>query len=213
MAFSSAGILQLDYREGQTVHEDDDVRPASVLALDDSELIDREPVVVLRGVEVDDARLRPGDRAIRSAVLHRDAVDEHPMEGVVPIDERRGVGPGQLPVRVVEGFGRHRGVEARERLAQTPFQDDIAVSGVGALRGWLADSNVRAVQNCVAELAEPRERSFLDDGFGKAAIHAASRSSLGGHGPRLQHRRWQYPSQLVYSEPGPPLVKAIHHLV
>ena len=76
-------VLELDDRERQPVHEQHDVRAAGVLTLGHGELVDREPVVVLRRVEVDDARLRPGDRAVRPAVLDRDPVHEHPVDGAV----------------------------------------------------------------------------------------------------------------------------------
>ena len=133
MAFSSAGVLQLDDRERQAVDEEHDVRPAVVLALDDGELVDRQPVVVLRVVEVDDARLRAGDRAVRAAVLDRDAVDEHPVEGAVALDQRRRVGRGQLAEGVVQRLGRQVGVEPGERLAQPPLQDHVAVVRIAAL--------------------------------------------------------------------------------
>ena len=40
-------------------------------------------------LEVDDLRLRAGDRAVGPAVLHRHAVHEHPVERPVALDERR----------------------------------------------------------------------------------------------------------------------------
>ena len=43
-------------------------------------------------VEVDDPRLRAGDRAVRAAVLDRHAIDQHPVDGAVALDERRRVG-------------------------------------------------------------------------------------------------------------------------
>ena len=47
-AFSSGRVLQFDHRERQAVDEQHDVRPADVLAFGDCELIDGEPVVVVR---------------------------------------------------------------------------------------------------------------------------------------------------------------------
>ena len=47
------GVLQLDDRQRQAVDEQHHVRPARVLVLDDGELVDGQPVVVVRVVEVD----------------------------------------------------------------------------------------------------------------------------------------------------------------
>ena len=53
-------VLQLENDQGQSVDEQNDVRAAFVLVLDHCELVDREPVVVLRGIEVDHAEpVRP----------------------------------------------------------------------------------------------------------------------------------------------------------
>ena len=50
------GVLQLDDRERQAVDEQHDVRPALVLALDDGELVDRQPVVVRPGASKSSTR-------------------------------------------------------------------------------------------------------------------------------------------------------------
>ena len=101
-------VLELDHRDRQAVEEQHDVRPALVAAVHDRELVDREPVVGLRPLVVDDLRLRAGDRAVGPAVLHRHAVDEHPVERPVALDERRPGHPGELAERVVDGRGRQR---------------------------------------------------------------------------------------------------------
>ena len=122
-------VLQLDHRERQAVDEEHDVGPALVLAFDDRELVDRQPVVVGRIVEVDHPRLVAADGAVRAPVLDRDAVDEHPVDGTVALDERRRVGARQLPVGVLDGLGREVRVQAGERVAEPPLEDDIAVVG------------------------------------------------------------------------------------
>ena len=96
VAFSSAGVLQLDHRQRQAVDEEHDVGPAVVLALDDRELVDGQPVVVGRRVEVDHPRLLSGDRAVRAPVLDRDAVDQHPVKRVVALDEGRRIDAREL---------------------------------------------------------------------------------------------------------------------
>ena len=116
------GVLELDDRERQTVDEQHDVGPARVLALGHRELVDREPVVVVWGVEVDDLRLRTSDRAVGSAVLDGDTINEHPVNGAVELDQRRRIGARQLAVGILDGVGRQVGVEANERVAQTALR-------------------------------------------------------------------------------------------
>jgi hypothetical protein len=47
-------VFQLDNSKRQAIDEDDDIRPAFVLVLDNSVLIDREPVIRVWVVEVND---------------------------------------------------------------------------------------------------------------------------------------------------------------
>ena len=85
VAFSSAGFLSSITAERQAVHEQHHVRPPRVLAFDDGELVDGEPVVVVGIVEIDDPRLRAGDRAVLAAVLDRDAIHQHPVHRAVAL--------------------------------------------------------------------------------------------------------------------------------
>jgi hypothetical protein len=68
-------VLQLDNAERQPVDENHDVGTAALLPLDDGELIDRQPVVLLGPFEIDDLRLGAGDRPVRPGVFDVDAVD------------------------------------------------------------------------------------------------------------------------------------------
>ena len=126
-------VLQFDDGQRQPVDEQHHVRPAGVLAFGDGELIDGEPVVVLRVVEVDHARLRAGDRAVLAAVLDRDAVDQHAVHGAVTLDQRRRVNLDQLAVGVFQRFGRQVGIESNERLPQATFQHNVAVVRIAPL--------------------------------------------------------------------------------
>ena len=105
-------VLELDHRQRQPVDEEDDIRPARVLVLGDRELIDREPVVVLRIVEVEHARLRPADRAVRRAVLHRHALHQQAMYGAVAGRQLRAFGARQPPEGIRQSLGRQHGVES-----------------------------------------------------------------------------------------------------
>ena len=79
VAFSSAAFLSSMTRQRKAVDEEHHVRPAVVLVLDDRELVDRQPVVVVRIVEVDHPRLRAADGAVLRAVLDRHAVHQQAM--------------------------------------------------------------------------------------------------------------------------------------
>ena len=68
-----------------------------------------------------------------AAVLHRHAVDQHPVQGAVALDQRRRVGPRELAVGVLERLGGQVRVQADERLPQAAFQHDVAVVRVAAL--------------------------------------------------------------------------------
>ena len=82
-------VLQLDDNQRQPVDEQHDVRPAFALVLDDRELVHRQPVVGLWSIEVDHADLGTPDYATGVDVFHRDAINDHPMEGPVPGLQRR----------------------------------------------------------------------------------------------------------------------------
>ena len=103
-----------------------------MLPLGHSELIDGEPVVVVRFIEVEYLRLRPCDRAIFAPILHRYAVHQHPVHRAVALQERRCIGARDPPVGVFQPFGRKITIETGQCLAQAAFQHHIAV--VGSLR-------------------------------------------------------------------------------
>ena len=81
--FLVGGILQLDHCQRESVEEQYDVRPPRVLVLRDRELVDGQPVVVLGALEVDDLRLRAGDRPVGAPVLDRRAVSEQAVQSTV----------------------------------------------------------------------------------------------------------------------------------
>ena len=54
-------VLELNHTQRQTVDEQHDVRPPGVPFLRNGELIDSQPVIVVRVLEVDDTDLRPAD--------------------------------------------------------------------------------------------------------------------------------------------------------
>ena len=182
VACSSAGFLSSMTATGRPLRNSTTSGPALVAALDDRELVDREPVVGLGALEVDDARLRPGDRAVGPAVLHRHAVDEHPVERPVALEERRHRPPGSAcGTRRRRASAGSAGVEARERRPQPPLEDDVAVPGIRPLRG--RPSRRRSPgRGGRPSRAAPRhgERGLLDDRLGERAAHAVPLAPIDG---------------------------------
>lgn len=95
-------VLQLDDNKRQAVDERDDVGPLGDLAFLDRELVDRQPVVGVDVVEVDEPRLVAGDAAVGPRVLHVDSVAEQAAEAVVVLDEARRLRDEDLLHRVVD---------------------------------------------------------------------------------------------------------------
>ena len=93
-------VFQLYDAERQPIDEDHDVGAAALLPLDDGELIDCQPVVVLGLLEIDDLRLGAGDRPVRPRVFDIDAVDEHAVH--------RAVAPAGSALRPAAISGRRR---------------------------------------------------------------------------------------------------------
>ena len=126
-------VFELDDGEGQTVEEEDDVGAARVFVFADAELVDREPVIGVRVLEIDDARLGAPDRAVLRGVFDCDAVYEQAMEGAVAGFQGGACRVGELAEGVVEGGVGEIGVEVGEGVAQPLFQNDLVVAG--AFRG------------------------------------------------------------------------------
>ena len=156
-------ILEFDHSERQPVDEEHDVRPSPVPVLADSELVDRQPVVGVRILEIDNARLRPPDRPVLHGVLDRDAIDEQAMKGAIARLQRGAGRPRQLAQGVLERRGGEFGVQFSQGVAQPPFQNDLPV--VGAFRAGRVRRNIGTVGDSPADLIQPIERDLLDVGF------------------------------------------------
>ena len=157
------GVLQLDDAQGQAVEEQDDVGAAGVPVLGDGELVDRQPVVVVRFVEVDDLGLVPPDGAVAGPVLHVDAVDQHPVEGPVPGLQGHAFRVGQLAEDVFQRCGGQGHVQPGQCVPQVSLQDHLAV--VAALRTRCVRGDVRPVRCLPAEGSKPVKGGGFDGGF------------------------------------------------
>ena len=134
-----------------------------MLVLDHGELVDREPVVAGRVVEVEHANLSAANTAVRVDVLHRYADDEHPMEVAVPGLQRRPGRMEQAVQGVFECLVGNVGIEAGDRGPRTVCQDHHAV--VSPLRGRHVRCDVRTMENRPAERCQPVEGDGFDGRF------------------------------------------------
>ena len=162
-------VLQFHDRQRQAVDEEHDIGAALVAVFDDGELVDRQPVVVVRVVEIEDAHQVAAQRAVGAEVFHGHALDQHAVDGMVVGGQGGAVGAGQLAVGFVERGGGHARVETGERVAQAAGQHDLGV--VVTFGGRFAGRDGRAELHRVAQVRQPGEGGFFDDGFGE-----------GGHG-------------------------------
>ncbi len=182
-------VLQLDDGERQSVDEQHDVGSPLAPVLDDGELVDCEPVVSVRLVEVDHAHLSAANPAVRASMLHRHTGHEHPMEvAVAGLQCRAGRARQSVP-GVVERVVGQVWIEAGERGPQPLRQHNLTV--VGPLGARHVRGDVRAVGYGPVERRQPVEGDSFDGRFrygrsghgrGSVRLHA-SRPMRGGRRP------------------------------
>ena len=159
------GVLQLDHRERQAVDEQNDVGPPFMLILHDRELIDCHELIGIRVFIVQDADEIAADGAIRALILHRHALDEILVDGMVVGDEGWRIRPGQLAECLFQGIGRHLRVQPLKGLPQPPLQNDLSV--ILPLGLHLAGGDLQPRQDRVVKAFQPGQGRLLDDGFGE----------------------------------------------
>ena len=86
-------VLQLDQRQRQPVDEHQHVRAAGLAVLDDAELVDRQPVIGVGIVEVDQLHTGCPHRPVAGPVLHRHPVGDQLVDAGVLVDQALGFGP------------------------------------------------------------------------------------------------------------------------
>ena len=114
VAFSSAGFFELDHAQGQAIDENHDVGPAVSAILDDGELIDGEPIVIIQVLKVE----QPDLVVDLSIILHIGdihSIGKHPMETPVVLDQAGRVGPHDFPDSLFNGIRRDVWVDVLER--------------------------------------------------------------------------------------------------
>ena len=110
-------VLQLDDAQGQAIDEQDDVRSTVVAIFRDGELVDRQPVVGLRIVKSQNGGLDAADGAVVRAILHRNAVDQHLVEGAVPSLQGCALRMGQPTLGILQRCGGKVGVQSDQGIS------------------------------------------------------------------------------------------------
>ena len=115
-----AGALQLEHGKGQAIDEQNNIRSAGGPALDDGELADRQPVIGVGVLKINQAHVIAGEPAILCGEFDRHTLYKVPVCLPVFLDQ---VGMRGLPDAVQGGaadLGREGGVQAVHRCAQPP---------------------------------------------------------------------------------------------
>ena len=121
-------VLQLHYSQGQPVDEEDNVRAPSILPLGNRELVDRQPVVSRRVLEVDEPGLRAGDAAVRPLVLDAYFISEHAVEATVAADQRWVIEVKDLADGVLQRLVGEGGIQALQGQPKAAGQHGLAVA-------------------------------------------------------------------------------------
>ena len=165
------GALELEDGERQPVDEDDDIGAAFVAVLPNGELVDGDPVVRVRIVEIHDLRLRVARFAGPVAVCDGDSLDDHAVGGAVARLERASLRPEEGPRRGVQRFVGKIGVEFRERVAEGLGKHRVRMAfapAAGSAHGKFGSGDDPVVQP-----PEPVERGVLNHRFGQWRHDAA----------------------------------------
>ena len=145
-----------------------------MFVLDHGELIDREPVVRVRFVEVQHANLSAATPAVRVDVLHGDAGDDHPMEVAVTGLQRRPGRPSQPALGVFQS-------PSSAALNQAARDGESVRAVARALRCGLA--TVQRARLAVAMRGTPRTaswfRSVIRRRVGAMAVAAVAAAGCG----------------------------------
>ena len=131
-----------------------------MVALDHCELVDDEPVVVRRLLEIEHPHRRSSNRAAGVAVLHRDPVHYQAVEGTVAVFQARSFGARQLAKGIVQRFGGKIRVHAGESAPHDRRENRVRIALPKRVR---PGRHVRSTDHVVAERPKPVERSLLHD--------------------------------------------------
>ena len=168
-------VLELDDGERQAVDEQHDVGASLVVALDHRELVDGEPVVVRRLLEVEHPHRRSSNRAAGVAVLHRDPVHGQTVEGAVAGFQARSFGARQLAKGIIQRLVGQIRVQAGEGASHHRREDRVRIALPKRVR---PGRHVRPTDHVVAECPEPVEGGLPHDRFGEGVHPSVSARRL-----------------------------------
>ena len=134
-----------------------------MLVLDNCELVNGVPVVVVQILEIEHTGLCATNCTVGSPVLHRDAIHEHAMEGPIAGFQCWPFWVGQFAKGIVQRFGGKIRVEPGKGITQALLQHHLSV--VGALCVQRIGGDIGPVGDTPPEALQPAEGGFLDDGF------------------------------------------------
>ncbi len=165
-----ARIFQFEGCDGKAVNEEDDVETpmARLVGAYESELVDRQPVVAVRLVEINQPHGPPSDLPVLTN-LDRHAVDEMAVEAPVVEQGRGGVRAAKDADSLVDG-GRAQGrIDPLQCRPKTPDQKNLAEVGtLGRLGIW---RDLTALHGVITQVAQPRQEGFLEDCFPTQVVH------------------------------------------
>jgi hypothetical protein len=131
MSALDGGVLRarrLEFLQAETkaVHELDDVSAPIPPVLDDRELVDRNEVVVLGIVPVDQPCQAVNDPAVCRPVLNGDALRDQLVDAPVLTEEDLRLGSSDRLHDLVHGSRGQLRVQSGDGCPQAPLQDDIS---------------------------------------------------------------------------------------
>jgi hypothetical protein len=164
-----SGILEFQESEWQPIDKYHDIGPTRMLVLQNGELVDGEPIVVLGLVIIDDMGLSAGNGVIRPPIFY-----VHTFNQVFVKRSIAGFKSGALRARyfmkgIFESFRRKAGIESGKRIPQPLAKDNLTV--VFALSKKLTWGNLWAVLDSEAERLEPNKSCFFNFGFSENNVH------------------------------------------
>ena len=172
-------LFQLDKQQRKTVDETHDIRPPMMQRAVDVQLLNRQKVVFLRMLEVDDRRKARFLSAARFFDRHRNTVADEPIFLLVDFHRRRGGKAAfQTFLRFIHLRSRHPRVQLLQRRTEIAGQNDflVAFASEGAepmIGGDIERFRMKGIGGLPAQLVfQAVDGAFLDeDGFGIGGGH------------------------------------------
>lgn len=162
---AAARRFQFDHDEGQAVDKENHVRPPVVPAADDRELSDRQPVIALRPLEIDERYLASRQHSIVAVVLHIHAFGQQHVDAAVFLQQIRQSGLSKSADGIASSLARQMRIEPGDSVFQAFSENDLAVAL--PFRDAPVRADVCLAFDLVAELAQLVQQNLFNIGFGQ----------------------------------------------